>query len=149
MLKVKFLQRNEKNNSTYLYTRNLIVSYIDVYAYCFYIWSKRASRDFIRSNVIKFYSSKKWKKPFYFSILGKTRTRDKYRIVYTDRQRYELENEFAISKYISIPRKAALSSTLGLSERQVREIIMIVYTIFFLVNRLKFGFKIVVQKNVK
>ncbi len=54
-------------------------------------------------------------------ILGKTRTRDKYRIVYTDRQRYELENEFLISKYISIPRKAALSATLALSERQVSE----------------------------
>ncbi|CAF0869970.1 unnamed protein product [Adineta ricciae] len=51
---------------------------------------------------------------------GKTRTRDKYRIVYTDRQRYELENEFTVSKYISIPRKAALSSTLGLSERQIK-----------------------------
>jgi len=54
-------------------------------------------------------------------ILGKTRTRDKYRIVYTDRQRYELENEFLVSKYISIPRKAALSAALALSERQVRE----------------------------
>jgi len=53
-------------------------------------------------------------------VLGKTRTRDKYRIVYTDRQRYELENEFLISKYISIPRKAALSVALSLSERQVR-----------------------------
>jgi len=72
------------------------------------------SEDFIRSNVIKFYNS-------YLFILGKTRTRDKYRIVYTDRQRYELENEFSVSKYISIPRKAALSSTLALSERQVRE----------------------------
>ncbi|CAF0962354.1 unnamed protein product [Rotaria sp. Silwood1] len=51
---------------------------------------------------------------------GKTRTRDKYRIVYTDRQRYELENEFTISKYISIPRKAALSSALALSERQIK-----------------------------
>ncbi len=54
-------------------------------------------------------------------ILGKTRTRDIYRIVYTDRQRYELENEFLVSKYISIPRKAALSAALALSERQVRE----------------------------
>ena len=54
-------------------------------------------------------------------ILGKTRTRDKYRIVYTDRQRYELENEFLIAPYISIPRKAALSATLALSERQVRK----------------------------
>ncbi|CAF1684943.1 unnamed protein product, partial [Adineta ricciae] len=50
----------------------------------------------------------------------KTRTRDKYRIVYTDQQRYELENEFIISKYISIPRKSALSLTLSLSERQIK-----------------------------
>jgi len=54
-----------------------------------------------------------------FFFLGKTRTRDKYRIVYTDQQRYELENEFIMSKYISIPRKSALSLTLSLSERQV------------------------------
>ena len=55
------------------------------------------------------------------SVLGKTRTRDKYRIVYTDQQRYELENEFIISKYISIARKSALSLTLSLTERQVNE----------------------------
>ena len=42
--------------------------------------------------------------------------------MYTDQQRYELENEFIISKYISIPRKSALSLTLSLSERQVNEI---------------------------
>lgn len=52
-------------------------------------------------------------------LVGKTRTRDKYRIVYNDRQRYELENEYSTTKYISIPRKAALSSSLALSERQV------------------------------
>ena len=81
-----------------------------------------ASKNFIQTNAIKFYSSKmKQEKNKYVFILGKTRTRDKYRIVYTDRQRYELENEFTISKYISIPRKAALSSALALSERQVRE----------------------------
>ncbi|CAF1183372.1 unnamed protein product [Rotaria sordida] len=37
-----------------------------------------------------------------------------------DQQRYELENEFIISKYISIPRKSALSLTLSLSERQIK-----------------------------
>ena len=56
---------------------------------------------------------------FFLSSEGKTRTHDKYRIVYTDQQRYELENEFVLSKYISIQRKAALSLTLSLSERQV------------------------------
>lgn len=80
---------------------------------------------------------------------GKTRTRDKYRIVYTDHQRYELEHEFNKSKYITIPRKAALSSTLGLSERQVNEKKNFIdsYRCLFVCFRLKFGFKIVVPKN--
>ncbi|XP_029303482.1 homeobox protein CDX-1b [Cottoperca gobio] len=51
---------------------------------------------------------------------GKTRTKDKYRVVYTDHQRLELEKEFHYSKYITIRRKAELATTLGLSERQVK-----------------------------
>lgn len=51
---------------------------------------------------------------------GKTRTKDKYRVVYTDHQRLELEKEFHFSKYITIRRKAELASSLGLSERQVK-----------------------------
>nr|XP_018904628.1 PREDICTED: homeotic protein caudal [Bemisia tabaci] len=51
---------------------------------------------------------------------GKTRTKDKYRVVYTDQQRLELEKEFHYSRYITIRRKAELASTLGLSERQVK-----------------------------
>ncbi len=70
---------------------------------------------------IFFSSEDKFESWFFFFLIGKTRTRDKYRIVYTDQQRYELENEFIISKYISIPRKSALSLTLSLSERQVSE----------------------------
>lgn len=50
---------------------------------------------------------------------GKTRTKDKYRVVYTDHQRLELEKEFHYSRYITIRRKAELATTLGLSERQV------------------------------
>lgn len=49
----------------------------------------------------------------------KTRTKDKYRVVYTDHQRLELEKEFHYSRYITIRRKAELAATLGLSERQV------------------------------
>lgn len=49
----------------------------------------------------------------------KTRTKDKYRVVYTDHQRLELEKEFHYSRYITIRRKAELASNLGLSERQV------------------------------
>ncbi|KAM8975969.1 homeobox protein CDX-2 isoform 1-T1 [Pelodytes ibericus] len=50
----------------------------------------------------------------------KTRTKDKYRVVYTDHQRLELEKEFHYSRYITIRRKAELAITLGLSERQVK-----------------------------
>ncbi|XP_050298834.1 homeobox protein CHOX-CAD isoform X2 [Anthonomus grandis grandis] len=52
---------------------------------------------------------------------GKTRTKDKYRVVYTDHQRIELEKEFTfVNRYITIRRKAELAATLGLSERQVK-----------------------------
>ncbi|KAK0076448.1 hypothetical protein PV325_005357 [Microctonus aethiopoides] len=52
--------------------------------------------------------------------LGKTRTKDKYRVVYTDHQRLELEKEFHYSRYITIRRKAELAANLSLSERQVK-----------------------------
>jgi Homeodomain len=51
---------------------------------------------------------------------GKTRTKDKYRVVYTDHQRLELEKEFHYTRYITIRRKAELAQTLALSERQVK-----------------------------
>uniref|UniRef100_A0A7N4Q1F8 Caudal type homeobox 1 n=1 Tax=Sarcophilus harrisii TaxID=9305 RepID=A0A7N4Q1F8_SARHA len=51
---------------------------------------------------------------------GKTRTKDKYRVVYTDHQRLELEKEFHYSRYITIRRKAELAVSLGLTERQVK-----------------------------
>ncbi|ODM98282.1 Homeobox protein CHOX-CAD [Orchesella cincta] len=52
--------------------------------------------------------------------MPKTRTKDKYRVVYSDTQRLELEKEFHYSRYITIRRKAELASILGLSERQVK-----------------------------
>lgn len=62
------------------------------------------------------------KKPSYQSQPnpGKTRTKDKYRVVYTDHQRLELEKEFHYSRYITIRRKAELAANLALSERQVK-----------------------------
>ena len=57
---------------------------------------------------------------FSFLFTGKTRTKDKYRVVYSDHQRLELEKEFHYSRYITIRRKAELAQTLALSERQVK-----------------------------
>ncbi|XP_074179784.1 homeobox protein CDX-4 isoform X2 [Rhinolophus sinicus] len=51
---------------------------------------------------------------------GKTRTKEKYRVVYTDHQRLELEKEFHCNRYITIRRKSELAVNLGLSERQVK-----------------------------
>nr|WKZ08251.1 Cdx2 protein [Nais communis] len=51
---------------------------------------------------------------------GKTRTKDKYRIVYTELQKVELEKEFLFNQYITIQRKAELAGTIGLSDRQVK-----------------------------
>lgn len=59
---------------------------------------------------------------FYF-FSGKTRTKDKYRVVYTDHQRLELEKEFHYSRYITIRRKAELAANLALSERQVCDLL--------------------------
>ena len=52
-------------------------------------------------------------------VLGRTRTKDKYRVVYSDHQRLELEKEFHYSRYITIRRKSELAQGLSLTERQV------------------------------
>lgn len=57
---------------------------------------------------------------FFFNLTGKTRTKDKYRVVYTDYQRLELEKEYHMSRYITIRRKSELAQSLQLSERQVK-----------------------------
>lgn len=56
----------------------------------------------------------------FLSSPGKTRTKEKYRVVYTDHQRLELEKEFHCNRYITIRRKSELAANLGLSERQVQ-----------------------------
>ncbi|XP_077609023.1 LOW QUALITY PROTEIN: homeobox protein CDX-4-like [Crocuta crocuta] len=56
-------------------------------------------------------------------LTGKTRTKEKYRVVYTDHQRLDdsfLEKEFHCNRYITIRRKSELAVNLGLSERQVK-----------------------------
>merc|ERR1712106_270861 len=50
----------------------------------------------------------------------RTRTKDKYRVVYSDHQRLELEKEFHYSRYITIRRKSELAQALNLTERQVK-----------------------------
>lgn len=52
-------------------------------------------------------------------MIEKTRTKDKYRVVYNETQRFELESEFFKSKYITSRRKTELASFLDLSQRQV------------------------------
>jgi DNA-directed RNA polymerase specialized sigma subunit len=44
-------------------------------------------------------------------------------VVYSDHQRLELEKEFHYSRYITIRRKAELAANLGLSERQVSQLV--------------------------
>ncbi|XP_020297233.1 homeotic protein caudal-like isoform X4 [Pseudomyrmex gracilis] len=52
--------------------------------------------------------------------IGKTRTKDKYRVVYSEFQRLELEKEFRTNHYINITRKIELAGQLDLTERQVK-----------------------------
>uniref|UniRef100_A0A8B9QZ70 Homeobox domain-containing protein n=1 Tax=Anas platyrhynchos TaxID=8839 RepID=A0A8B9QZ70_ANAPL len=53
---------------------------------------------------------------------GKTRTKDKYRVVYTDHQRLELEKEFHYSRYITIRRKAeAAAVKIWFQNRRAKE----------------------------
>uniref|UniRef100_A0A914HT48 Homeobox domain-containing protein n=1 Tax=Globodera rostochiensis TaxID=31243 RepID=A0A914HT48_GLORO len=50
----------------------------------------------------------------------RVRTKDTYRVVYSECQRLELEREFTTQKFISSERKAALSARLRLTERQIK-----------------------------
>ena len=62
---------------------------------------------------------------------GMTRTKDKYRVVYTDKQRVGLEKEFKINKFITMQRKTELSKELDLSERQVSVFFFFFFFFFF------------------
>ena len=59
-------------------------------------------------------------KCYKMSTAGKTRTKDKYRIVYTELQKVELEKEFLYNQYITIQRKSELAACIGLTDRQVK-----------------------------
>lgn len=50
----------------------------------------------------------------------RVRTSEKYRMVYTDYQRLELEKEFRTTQFINAERKSQLSSELQLTERQIK-----------------------------
>ena len=51
---------------------------------------------------------------------GKTRTREKYRTVYNERQKMQLEEQYIANTYISAQQKADIARDIGLSERQVK-----------------------------
>lgn len=55
-----------------------------------------------------------------FLISGRTRTNDKYRMVYTEHQRLELEKEFLLNHFIADNRRAELAVSLGLTVRQIK-----------------------------
>ncbi|VDK53882.1 unnamed protein product [Anisakis simplex] len=50
----------------------------------------------------------------------RVRTSEKYRMVYTDFQRLELEKEFRTTQFINSERKSQLSTELQLTERQIK-----------------------------
>jgi len=51
---------------------------------------------------------------------GKTRTREKYRTVYSERQKTQLEQQYVANTYISATQKADIARQVGLTERQVK-----------------------------
>jgi hypothetical protein len=48
-----------------------------------------------------------------------TRTRDKYRVVYSEKQRLGLEKEYNKNKFITTEIRSKIAEDLGLSARQV------------------------------
>ena len=68
--------------------------------------------------------SKEENHPFYWRrrsppVEGRTRTRDKYRVVYTEKQRLGLEKAYENNKFITTQKKTELAKDLALSDRQV------------------------------
>ena len=71
---------------------------------------------------------------------GMTRTRDKYRVVYTDKQRVGLEKAFRENKFITLEKKKEISKELDLSERQVSNIFFVFVSSTTIFNFSKSGF---------
>ena len=53
-------------------------------------------------------------------LAGKTRTREKYRTVYNERQKKQLEQQYIANTYISPEQKTDIARAVGLTERQVK-----------------------------
>lgn len=56
----------------------------------------------------------------WLQLVGKTRTREKYRTVYNERQKIQLEEQYLANTYISAEQKAKIARDVGLTERQVK-----------------------------
>lgn len=72
----------------------------------------------------------------------RVRTTEKYRNVYSEQQRLELEKEYRTSTFINAIRKSELSTQLHLTERQVKiwfqnRLVIKIFTIKFTSNELK------------
>lgn len=112
-------------------SKNILVTYLKVI-------DKDGSSSCDSFNQNNLQRSKIWVNILLSPLTGKTRTKEKYRVVYTDHQRLELEKEFHCNRYITIRRKSELAVNLGLSERQVHwKYNQHVLNSYF--NRLRFG----------
>ena len=56
----------------------------------------------------------------WLQLVGKTRTREKYRTVYNEWQKMQLEKHYTTNTYISESQKLDIAQDVGLSERQVK-----------------------------
>ncbi|KAH3838781.1 hypothetical protein DPMN_112196 [Dreissena polymorpha] len=77
---------------------------------------------------------------------GMTRTRDKYRVVYTEKQRKGLEQAYEENKFITMETRTKLSKEIDLSDRQVNKVlnaliqkhlqVFFIHTVQLLINKL-------------
>ncbi|GMT20262.1 hypothetical protein PFISCL1PPCAC_11559, partial [Pristionchus fissidentatus] len=67
-------------------------------------------------------TNSEYRNPIYYTHIAdvRVRTQDKYRMVYSDYIRLELEKEFHMAEFITADRKADLAAKLNLTERQIK-----------------------------